>query len=131
MAAVNSTFSERLNEAFTFCDITTTPEKIDRLTAATGRTPRTVKRWLSGASMPSSPSARGRIAKDLNIDIVWLYNGHGMPPLNYKLSRIPKELMPKFMRYLIRLMNNDPKAMRWIAMSARGELGIEQILAMA
>lgn len=136
MAAVDSTFSERLNEAFTFRGITTTPEKINRLTAATGRTPRTVKRWLSGASMPCAPAIY-RIARDLDIATGWLYGGQecGMPPFEFdvakKLAQLPKEWVPKFTRYCLRLLNDDPKAKRWAAMHERGELGMEQILAMA
>ncbi len=41
MAAANSTFAERLNEAFKHRGITDTQEKINRLVAATGRKART------------------------------------------------------------------------------------------
>lgn len=135
MAAVDSTFSERLNEAFTFRGITTPPEKINRLTAATGCTSRTVKRWLSGASMPCAGPALSRIARDLDIDTFWLYDGQGMSPFEFdmteKLAQMPKEWVPKFTRYCLRLLNDDPKAKRWAAMHERGELRVEQILAMA
>jgi len=75
------------------------------------------------------------VAQDLNISIDWLITGVGYSPLQRdlyeKLSQVPKEYLPKLTRYFLRLLNNDPKALRWSAMHERGELDMRQILAMA
>lgn len=135
MADANSTFAERLNEAFEHRGITDTQEKIKRLEAATGRKARTVARWLNGVVIPRNSNTLLLVAEDLNISIGWLIAGVGYSPLQCdlyeKLSQVPKEYLPKLTRYFLRLLNNDPKALRWSQMMDRGELGIKQVLAMA
>jgi len=75
------------------------------------------------------------ITRDLHISIEWLITGDGHSPwvrdMLENLSQVPKEYLPKLKRYFLRLLNNDPKALRWAAMHDRGELGMQQILAMA
>lgn len=135
MATANSTFAERLNEAFEHRGITDTQEKIKRLEAATGRKARTAARWLNGSVIPRNSHTVILITDDLHISIDWLIAGVGYSPLQYdlyeKLSQVPKEYLPKLTRYYLRLLNNDPKAQRWSAMHERGELDMRQILAMA
>lgn len=148
MAAVNSTststFADRLNKALDYRGTTTTPDKIARLTAATGCSARVVSRWLSSACVPRS---RGpwltRVTRDLDASPWWLYSGEPWCPHTgdggspwqtdtfKKLSALPPEYLPKFIRYCIRLNNGDPKALRWSAMCERGELTGWQVLDMA
>lgn len=135
MADTNSTFAARLNEAFEYRGITDPKEKIERLAAVTGRQARTVARWLSGDTKPRGGLVDVLIARDLRIDVYWLIRGEGYSPrqrdLCEKLERLPREYIPKLTRYFLRLLNNDPKALRWSQMMDRGELGIKQVLAMA
>lgn len=140
MAAANSTFAERLNEAFEHRGITDHQERINRLSAATGRTAHTVARWLSGETVPRGSTVdkdvRLRIAFDvLHVDARWLIRGEGYSPWQIdmieKLRKIPPEYLPKLTRYLLRLKNKDPKALRWSAMCERGELNGWQVLDMA
>lgn len=130
-----------MNEAFEYRGITDTQEKINRLTAVTGRKTRTVERWLTGDTKPRGggigfdQDSRVLIARDLRIGAYWLICGEGYSPqqrdLYEKLERLPKEYIPKLTRYFLRLLNNDPKALRWAKMLDQGEIGMEQILAMA
>jgi len=135
MADDDSSFSKRLNEAFLYRNITAIDEKIDRLTAATGRSRRTVQRWLSGACVPRHDHALFKIAADLDIEAGWLYDGRGWTPWQQefaeKLAQLPKPWIPKMMRLCVRLLNHDAKALRWLAMLERGELSGEQLLMMA
>ncbi|HQT01153.1 MAG: hypothetical protein B7Y26_13905 [Hydrogenophilales bacterium 16-64-46] len=139
MATAKSTFAERLNEAFEHRGITDTQEKINHLVAATGRKARTVARWLSGDTMPrggfANQDVRVLIARDLRISAYWLICGEGYSPrqsdLYEKLEKLPREYIPKLTRYFLRLLNNDPKALRWAKMLDQGEIGMGQILAMA
>ncbi len=139
MAAADSTFAARLNEAFEYRGITDPKEKIKRMAAVTGRKARTVARWLSGDTKPRGglvdKDVRVLIARDLRIDVYWLICGEGYSPqqrdLYEKLERLPREYIPKLTRYFLRLLNNDPKALRWSKMLDQGEIGMEQILAMA
>lgn len=134
MATANSTFADRLSEAFEHRGITDTQEQINRLTAATGRKARTVERWLSGETKPRG-SVEVWVAEDLCIDAYWLICGKGHSPrqcdLIERLSNIPPEYLPKLTRYILRLRNNDSKALRWSAMYERGELSGRQVLDMA
>lgn len=135
MATDNSTFADRLSEAFEHRGITDTQEKINRLVGATSRKARTAERWLKDVTIPRNSHTLLLIAEDLNISMDWLICGIGYSPwqcdMLEKLSKVPKEYLPKLTRYLLRLLNNDPKALRWAAMHERGELGMQQILAMA
>ncbi len=131
----DSSFSTRLNEVFLYRDITSTRERIARLTSVTGRSRRTVRRWLSGDCVPRHDYAFLSIASDLDIDAGWLYDGRGWTPWQHdfaeKLALLPRAWVPKMMRYCLRLLNKDPKALRWAEMLERGELSAEQVLAMA
>lgn len=134
MADANSTFAGRLNEALEFRKITDPAESVARLAGTTGRATITARRWISGQSKPRT-LAFFRIASDLDIDPHWLYDGGGHTPFQWdmvkKLSAMPPEYLPKLTRYLIRLKNGDPKALRWSAMCERGELSGWQVLDMA
>jgi transcriptional regulator with XRE-family HTH domain len=135
MTAANSTFAERLNEAFKYRGITDTQEKIKRLEDATGRKARTVAGWLNGDGIPRSGLTLVQIGEDLNAGIDWLLLGDGYSPfqrdMQEKLSGVPPHMLNGLIRYMLRLMNNDPKALRWTAMRERGELSAEQLLSMA
>lgn len=135
MVKSDSTFAARLAEAFEYLGITDPKEKIARLAAVTGRKPRTVARWLSGDSVPRTDSPSIHIARDLRVSIDWLVFGLGHSPsqqdLLERLSTMPPGYAPKLTRYMLRLMNGDPKALRWTAMFERGELSGLQVLDMA
>lgn len=139
MTSDYSTFAARLNGAFEYRGITDQKEKIERMAAVTGRNARTVARWLSGDTKPRGGfvdrDVRVLIARDLRIDVYWLLCGEGYSPqqrdLYEKLQQLPSEYIPKLTRYFLRLLNNDPKALRWAKMLDQGEIGMEQILAMA
>ncbi|HUX30533.1 MAG TPA: hypothetical protein VMV78_07880 [Thiobacillus sp.] len=135
MTAANSTFAERLNEAFKYRGITDTQEKIKHLEDATGRKARTVAGWLNGDGIPRSGLTLVQIGEDLNASLDWLLFGDGYSPRQRDmlelLEGVPPHLLDGLTRYMLRLLNNDPKARRWTAMRERGELSVEQLLSMA
>lgn len=144
MADVNSAFAARLNDALDYRGVITKSEKIARLTAATGCSARVASKWLSSTDVPRSRGPwLSRIAMDLDASTWWLYSGEPWSPQTGDggsprqrdrvklLFQVPTDVLPKLTRYFVRLNNNDPKALRWSGMFARGEIGIEQILAMA
>lgn len=143
MADSNSTalptpdlFASRLNEALTY-RMGDLPEleKLQFVAKATGRAIRTARAWLRGGNLPHRNSDIHTLAAALRVDWAWLLYGVGHSPfqtdLLEKLSAVPPAYLPKLTRYLLRLKNGDPKALRWSAMCERGELSGWQVLDMA
>lgn len=129
-------FGARLNEALRYRKSELNEqEKVDFVARITGRTARTARVWLSGGNRPRRNKDLHSLAEGLSIRYVWLHFGLGYSPfqadLLEKLANMPPEYVPKLMRYLLRLMNKDPKALRWSAMCERGELSGWQVLDMA
>lgn len=149
MADANSTaldlptpdlFAVRLNEALAHWQrlnqrSLSEMEKIQFIAKAAGRTNRTARAWLAGENLPHRNRDIHMLAGALGASYVWLHFGIGRSPLASflmeKLAAVPPEYLPKLTRYFLRLLNNDPKALRWSQMMDHGELGIKQVLAMA
>lgn len=143
MAESNSTalptpdlFAARLNEALAYrIGGLTEREKTKFVAQATGRTIWTARAWVQGDNLPHRNSDIHTLAAALRASYVWLHFGLGYSPLQAdlleKLSTVPPEYLPKLTRYLLRLKNGDPKALRWSAMCERGELTGWQVLDMA
>lgn len=145
MAVINPTlpdlptpalFSNRLNEALDYRKGTLSElERIQFITLATGRTARTVRAWLLGENLPRRNQDIHTLAAVLGASYMWLHFGLGWSPLltdfAEKLTKMKPYNLGKFNRYMIRLLNNEPKAIRWQEMNKRGELGLQQILNMA
>ncbi|WP_296646018.1 hypothetical protein, partial [Thiobacillus sp. 63-78] len=110
-------------------------EKIQFIAKTAGRTNRTARAWLDGDHLPHRNQDIHKLAEALGASYVWLHFGIGHSPLSSflmeKLATFPPEYVPKLTRYFLRLLNNDPKALRWAKMLDQGEIGMEQILAMA
>lgn len=129
-------FAVRLNEALAYRHGNLSDqEKIRFIAQAVGRTPRTVRAWLRGDNLPRRNRDIHILAEALGARYGWLHFGLGDSPLRAdlleKLQHIPKKYLPKLTRFALRLLNDDPKALRWVAMAERGELSAFQIMEMA
>jgi transcriptional regulator with XRE-family HTH domain len=135
MANSDSTFAIRLHHAMQLHGVTTNPEKVERLVTATGRSRKTAQRWLSGACRPRHDDALFKIARQLDIDPGWLYDGRGHDPFIHhvvqKMQTLPPDTQSQFARFLNRLARNDAEIVAAFAKFERGELDGHALVAMA
>lgn len=130
-----NTLTDRLNEAFTFRGIATHSEKIAILTAATGRSARTAERWLSGSAKPRNGAALVMIARALDVDAHWLYDGKGRNPAIHhiidKMQTLPAAAQAQFARLLDRWSKNDAEILAAVALFESGKIDGHALVAMA
>lgn len=122
MAKSDSTknFGERLSEAFRFKGVTDHKQRVERVSQAFGVTFKTAEKYLQSASCPyfinRRPSLLWNLAEDLEASGEWIFNGEGYSPATVyvakKMESMTKWEQSKYLRFLIRLLNNDAKARR-------------------
>lgn len=130
-----STFAERLAAAFVFRGITTTREKVDVLATATGRTARTVERWLSGNTKPRNGAALLLIARAMDVDARWLYDGTGCSPAVHhivlKMQTLSAATQAQFARLIDRWSKNDAEILAAVLKFEKGEIDSRALVALA
>ncbi len=126
-------FAKRLHDALEQRGYTAKEEKVRFVVETTGRTEPTVENWLAGRKKPKRGKDVQALAGSLQIRYVWLMvGGHN---LNTELVCAAMRKMSdweknKFNRFLIRLLNNDPKAIRLAGMVERGQMSRSQLFGM-
>lgn len=139
MAAFNhsiTSYHDRLNQVLEIAGITTKEEKVDCLVEVTGRDARTVQRWLSGEQKPSLASfesIEGVLeAFKMRPALNWLYTGKGYTPKEAivieAMTTMSEWEKDKFIRMLIRLMNNDRKVLRLLHLFNTGYINRERLM---
>lgn len=127
--------SARLREALELRGFATLPSQVAKIAAVTGRTKQTAKRWLAEGKGMRDFNDIHAIAEELNVHLDWMYGTTTLPLKDYEaLMAIWKSLneweRSKYLRFSIRLRNNDAKAFRLSDMYHIGQLTRQQFFAM-
>lgn len=114
-------------------------EKVDQIKALAdhcGVTVRTAEKYLNMDDCPfiRRPKALIKLARSLNCNVDWMYDGSGLSPFQESMGSIMRKLNEyekrKILRFAIRMANNDPKVKRVIELFDGGFISRAQFLAM-
>lgn len=127
-------FSARLKTALEFRGFITPESQIEHIAALTGRNRQTARRWLAGWSPVRVPDGLLGLCGSLKMSAGWLLVGEGLDPMEMdlieKVRAMSKWEKTKFIRYGLRLMNKDTKAIRLGSMFDQGQISRQQLLSM-
>jgi transcriptional regulator with XRE-family HTH domain len=132
----SKTFGERLTEVLAFQGITDPVQQVEKVAQACKVTTKTAQKYLQATAVPRFLGFSSRLfslAKDLEANARWLFDGNGLSPedarfLEY-IGSLTEWERAKTFNYGVRLLNNCPKARRLMAMEAAGQISREQLLA--
>lgn len=129
-------FSGRLKVALEFRGFDTLESQVGHISAMTGRSPRTARRWLAGWEPTCLPERDGffKLCESLKASPSWILLGHGHSPIEMALIKNMRAMTEwektKFVRFGIRLLNNDAKAIRLSGMLEKGQISRHQLFSM-
>jgi hypothetical protein len=129
-------FSGRLKVALEFRGFDTLESQVGHISAMTGRSPRTARRWLAGWEPTYLPVRDEffKLCESLKASPTWILLGQGPDPKEMELIEIMRAMTKwertKFVRYGIRLLNNDAKAIRLSEMFEKGQISRHQLFSM-
>lgn len=137
-----STFHGRLNFILSRAGYVTEHEKISKLSKASGRTARTVKKWLIGQSFPNDHFKLHKVLKAVDYTgcLLWLMSGKTrvefgdidpwQKDIATKMQNMSEWQKSKFLRMTLRLLNNDKKVNRLIAQRDAGLISQDRFLSL-
>ena len=130
-------FSQRLITALEYRGFSTLRSQIVHITTTAGCSSTTARRWLNGRVNPNRILYRGgflSLCESLGAGLGWLVLGDGYSPIQTHiingLQRMNEWEITKFLRLLIRLRNNDAKALRLARMCDQGQISRQQFFSM-
>jgi len=127
------TFHQRLQVMLKVSGYESIEDQLKVLEQLTGKKPRTVAGWVKGRAKPC-PGNFSKILSGLSMwqAAYWLQYGEGPGPYAVKVVNAMKKMTEwqqgQFVRMGIRLMNQDPKALRLIDMYNRGQIDNNELL---
>jgi hypothetical protein len=127
------TFHQRLQVMLKVSGYESIEDQLKALEQLTGKKPRTVAGWVKGRAKPC-PGNFSKILSGLSMwpAAEWLQYGEGPGPYAVKVVNAMKKMTEwqqgQFVRMGIRLMNQDPKALRLIDMYNRGQIDNNELL---
>lgn len=128
--SISKTFGERLVEALEFQGITDPVRQVEKVAQACQITARTARKYLQATHFPfRSLRPLANLCKAFKVSSMWLCCGEGYGPYALQAARLvdslPEWERQKYVRFFLRLRNDDPKAIRlaapasgWIAAAA-------------
>lgn len=134
---VASTFSERLIEALESQGITDHKQQVEKVAQGLKVKPKTAEKYLQSATWPAffnvNPGRIYALADDLEFNAIWLWNGDGPSPEEMRFIKAMKSWTKweknKYQRLMIRIINDDAKALRLFDMHIAGQISRHQLLA--
>jgi len=130
-------FGTRLIEALELQGFTEYKQQVDQVAQCLGVKCATAETYLKSSEFPAFLSRRPKLlfelAGVLDVPVMWLFNGSGPNP---KVIRVMKAMesmteweQTKYLRFCIRLLNNDAKAIRLSGMQINGRISRQQFFA--
>lgn len=134
---IGTDLARRLQEAFEFAGITNLADQVEKIVEVCEVKNRTAKLYVS-SQFEMKTYRRSYIlyplAKALGVDSDWLLYGSGWDPQQYKYMKFLQTLSEKQinqnLRFFIRLINKDAKAMRLLDMCSKDQITFFQLLSM-
>lgn len=113
--ATGTTFGERLIEALEFQGITDPAQRVEKVAQACQITPATARKYLQATKLPNflvlNLSRFEALASALDADRTWLFCGRDATREEQVINNMramSEWERSKFVRYVMRLRNNDP-----------------------
>lgn len=128
----SKTFGERLIEALEYQGITDHQQQVEKVAQACHVTARTARKYLSSTNTQCSIRFRNALrdlANALECDVRWLFNGDGCrrwTEFINMMSLLSDYHQSKIVRFMLRSINNDPKAERLCALRNSGQITVQQ-----
>jgi len=135
--STSKTFGERLIDALEYQGIMDPVQQVEMVAQACQITSRTARKYLQASSYPEflnhNPMRLWSLAGKLEVNPVWLLTGDGLTPEEWRVIKsvrlMSKWEKTKFIRYGIRLLNDDAKARRLGAMFDAGQISRHTLFA--
>lgn len=134
---IGTDLARRLKKAFEFAGIANLADQVEKIVEVCKVKKRTAKLYVS-TQFEIKTYRRSYIlyplAEALDVDSHWLIYGIGLDPWQYKYSKFLRTLSEKQvnqnLRFFIRLINKDAKAMRLLDMCSKDQITFFQLLSM-
>lgn len=131
------TFGARLIEALKLQGLTDHKQQVEKVAQCLGVKCKTAEKYLLAVTFPEFLNLRPflfiELADALQVSPRWLFDGRGLNPKEMELITAIKSMTDweknKFLRFGIRLLNNDAKAYRLIDIHSKGQISRQQLFA--
>ena len=130
-----TTFADRLRQALRFNGMVDSKAQVAKLAEMAHITPKTAAKYLLTEKPPFSrkrPKIFSSLVRGLQCDYMWLYDGDGLNPWQQAVAKNMASMTAwqknRIVRMSLRLLNNDTKVHKYIALFDGGFISHLQFL---